>query len=187
MAARNIRLANEAWEALSRAQALLAHELTEADIWGDLLPLEYGVLHALSNAPHGLRISELRDDALLITQPGMSRLVIRLEARGLVERGDDPDDARASRIRLTPDGLAAQQRVGAAVARHVAETMNRALDPGDLAVLRDLSSGLLASARNERAAARAAQARGRTRKPAAQKKTHVPDEDADHVEKGNTP
>ncbi|MFI1093790.1 MarR family winged helix-turn-helix transcriptional regulator [Streptomyces sp. NPDC020917] len=147
--ARSIKLANEAWEALHRAQATIAMELTEADIWGDLLPSEYGVLHALSNAPRGLRISELRDDALLITQPGMSRLVIRLEARGLVGREDDPDDARACRIRLTPAGAEAQRLVGRAVARHVAEAMTRALGPGDLAVLRDLTTGLLASARRE--------------------------------------
>jgi len=150
--ARSVKLANEAWEALHRAQATIAMELTEADIWGDLLPREYGVLHALSNAPRGLRISELRDDALLITQPGMSRLVIRLEARGLVVREDDPDDARACRIRLTPAGVEAQRQVGTAVARHVAEAMTRALGPADLAVLRDLTTGLLASAQREGAA-----------------------------------
>ena len=54
-------------------------------------PREYGVLYALSTAPDGLRITELGEDVLL-TQPGMSRLVARLEARGLVERVDDPDD-----------------------------------------------------------------------------------------------
>ena len=42
---------------------------------------------------------------MLLTQPGMSRLVARLEARGLVQRVDDPDDARACRIRLTPAGV----------------------------------------------------------------------------------
>jgi DNA-binding MarR family transcriptional regulator len=148
--ASSVRLANEAWEALFRAQATIAGEFTDADYWGDLLPREYGVLYALSTAPDGLRITELRDDVLL-TQPGMSRLVARLEARGLVERQDDPDDARASRIRLTPAGVEAQQHAGTAHARHVARAMNRALDPEQLKVLRDLSLALLAAAQHEAA------------------------------------
>ena len=71
------------------------------------------MLYALSTAPDGLRITELGEDVLL-TQPGMSRLVARLEARGLVQRVADPDDARASRIRLTAAGVDAQRRVGRA-------------------------------------------------------------------------
>ena len=49
-----IRIANEAWEALFRAQATIARELTAGDVWGDLAPHEYGVLYALSTAPDGL-------------------------------------------------------------------------------------------------------------------------------------
>src|SRR3954451_12515577 len=94
------RIANEAWEALFRAQATVGGELTAADVWNELSPHEYGVLYALSTAPRGLRITELRSDVLL-TQPGISRLIARLEAMGLVERVEDPDDGRAFRIRLT--------------------------------------------------------------------------------------
>lgn len=75
------KIANEAWEALFRAQATIARELTAADVWGDVSPREYGVLYALSNAPNGLRITELGNDVLL-TQPGMSRLIARLETAG---------------------------------------------------------------------------------------------------------
>jgi DNA-binding MarR family transcriptional regulator len=77
----NARLANVAWEAMFRAQATLAREFEREGDWGDLLPREYGVLYALSTAPAGLRISDLGQDALL-TQPGISRLVGRLEKRG---------------------------------------------------------------------------------------------------------
>lgn len=142
------RLANEAWEAFHRAQATIVREFTRADIWGDIQPRDYSVLHALSNAPNGLRITELGDDVLL-TQPGMSRLVARLEARGLVAREEDPDDARASRIRLTPAGVESQRKVGTAVARHVTRAMNRALDRDQLEVLRDLSLTLRAAAEHE--------------------------------------
>jgi DNA-binding MarR family transcriptional regulator len=141
------RIANEAWEALFRAQATIARELTGGDVWGDLVPHEYGVLYALSTAPSGLRITELGADVLL-TQPGMSRLIVRLEARGLVERAADPQDARACRIRLTPAGVRAQRQVGAAHGRHVAAAMTRGLSREQLVALRDLSRSLTAASNN---------------------------------------
>src|SRR6476646_8478747 len=121
------KLANETWEALFRAQATIARELAAGEAWGELLPRDYGVLYALSGAPDGLRITELGEDVLL-TQPGMSRLIARLEAAGLVQRVPDPRDARACRIRLNPAGIATQRRIGRRHARHVAEAMNRNLD-----------------------------------------------------------
>jgi DNA-binding MarR family transcriptional regulator len=138
------RIANEAWESLFRAQATIARELIAADVWGDLAPHDYGVLYALSTAPNGLRITELGDDVLL-TQPGMSRLISRLEARGLVERTDDPSDARACRIRLTPTGVRQQREVGAAHGRHVAKAMTRTLSRAELLLLQDLCTTLISS------------------------------------------
>ena len=137
MATSRTRIANEAWEALFRAQATLAREFTDAEVWGELGPSEYGVLYALSDAPDGLRITELLDDVLL-TQPGMSRLIARLENRGFVERFDDPDDGRACRVRLSESGVRAQRAVGLAHGRHVAELMTRALSRDQLEQLRDL-------------------------------------------------
>jgi DNA-binding MarR family transcriptional regulator len=144
MAGANMRIANDAWEALFRAQATIGRELTEGDVWGDLAPREYGVLYALSAAPDGLRITELLDDVLL-TQPGMSRLIARLEERGLVERDDDPDDRRACRVRLTEAGVRAQRDVGLAHGRQVAEAMTRGLTRHDLLQLRDLCRALVSS------------------------------------------
>jgi DNA-binding MarR family transcriptional regulator len=139
---RTTRLANVAWESLFRAQATLALEFERTGDWGQLLPREYGVLYALSKARDGLRISELGDDALL-SQAGISRLVTRLVGRGLVEREDDPDDARACRIRLTTEGRRIQRVLGARHARQVAEAMSRALGPDELATLSQLTSTLL--------------------------------------------
>lgn len=139
------RLANEAWEAYYRAQATIARELIDADFWEGLLTREYAVLFALSTEVEGLRITELGDD-VLITQPGMSRLIARLEARGLVERVEDAADGRARRIRLTREGSALQRRVGAGVARRVAVALGRSLDDAQLTALRDLSLTLLSGA-----------------------------------------
>jgi DNA-binding MarR family transcriptional regulator len=142
------RIANEAWEALFRAQATIAQELGAEDVWDGLSPREYGVLYALSSAPRGLRITELRTDVLL-TQPGISRLIARLEAAGLVERVDDPDDGRACRIRLTDAGAHAQRDVGRRHGRHVAQTMARGLSAEQLRQLRDLCRALTAPANAE--------------------------------------
>jgi DNA-binding MarR family transcriptional regulator len=133
----NARIANETWEALFRAQATIAGELTARTAWADLLPREYGVLYALSSAPEGLRITDLGEDVLL-TQPGMSRLIARLEARGLVRRDDDPDDARACRVRLTRAGSEVQRTVGLSHAQRVTEQMTRHLDRQQLMQLGDL-------------------------------------------------
>ena len=104
-----------------------------------------------THAPHfpcfanlkGLRITELLEDVLL-TQPGMSRLIARLEERGLVARADDPDDRRACRVRLTRAGERAQREIGLAHGRHVAEAMTRILSREQLVQLRDLCRGLIA-------------------------------------------
>ncbi|MET7897875.1 MarR family winged helix-turn-helix transcriptional regulator [Streptomyces mirabilis] len=139
------RLANEAWEAMFRAQATLAREFEYEGDWGGFPPREYGVLYALAGAKDGLRITDLIDDALL-TQAGVSRLVARLEKRGLVERRPDPDDARACRIVLTAEGREMQRRLGRAHARHVTTAMTRALTREQLETLRELGRALIAAA-----------------------------------------
>jgi DNA-binding MarR family transcriptional regulator len=60
-----------------------------------------------------------------------------------VERVDDPDDARASRIRMTPAGVATQRHVGRAHARHVKDAMTRNLDRAELEQLLDLCRRLV--------------------------------------------
>jgi DNA-binding MarR family transcriptional regulator len=138
------RIANETWEALFRAQATVHRELAAADVWDRLSPSEYGVLYALSTHPDGLRITELSDDALL-TQAGISRLVARLEAAGLLERVADPSDGRASRIRLTEAGASAQRRVGLRHGHHVAQFMTSTFSTEQLEQLRALCQNLTES------------------------------------------
>jgi DNA-binding MarR family transcriptional regulator len=137
------KLANEAWEALFRAQRTIYGEFERSEeVWGSLAPTEYGVLYALSTAPGPLRITELCEDVLL-SQPGMSRLIARLEGKGLLERVEDPSDARASRVRMTAEGVATQRQVGAAHAREVGRLMARGLDRDELTQLRELCRKLM--------------------------------------------
>src|SRR5690606_912788 len=113
-------------------------EFAEADMWRGLQSTEYAVMLALAGEPDGLRITQLGED-VLITQAGMSRLILRLEKRGIVERVADAMDGRAQRIRLTSSGLALQRQVGRDVARRITTVMTRALDDTQLVALRDLS------------------------------------------------
>lgn len=136
------KLANETWESLFRAQMTIAAELTAGDVWGDLIPSDYGVLYALATAKSGLRMSELSKDVLL-SQGGLSRLIGRLEARGLVERQADPEDARASILRLSKAGAYLQRRVGAKHGRHVTEALSSRLSDEQLTTLRDLCKLIL--------------------------------------------
>jgi DNA-binding MarR family transcriptional regulator len=138
------RLANEAWEAMFRAQATLAREFRYEGDWDGFPPREYGVLYALAGAKDGLRITGLIGGALL-TQAGVSRLVARLEQRGLIERRPDPDDARACRVVLTAEGREVQRRLGQAHARHVTTAMTRTLTREQLQTLREISRALVAA------------------------------------------
>lgn len=144
------QLANETWEALFRAQATIARDLAEGDVWGELAPSEYGVLYALSSAPTGLRMSELRRDVLL-SQPGLSRLVARLESRGLIERYTDPEDGRASILRLSRSGRHVQRRVGTAHGRQVARALSSPLSAEDLTLLKTLCRRLAGPEAQEKA------------------------------------
>jgi DNA-binding MarR family transcriptional regulator len=105
------RLAVRTWESLFRVQARIGRALAQTRTWDEVSPREYGVLYELTRHKAGARLSDLQADELL-TQPGMSRLVSRLECRGLVKRSADPDDRRAARVSLTAAGREVQRRVG---------------------------------------------------------------------------
>jgi len=124
-------LANDAWEALLSAHAVLMKQFAAEDIWADVSMREYDVLYTLSKCPGPIRISELNRHVLL-SQPALSRLADRLAERGLVERRPDPADGRSVRLALTEAGRAAQRQIGRQHARGVARAMTAGLDPGEL-------------------------------------------------------
>ncbi|MHA7262456.1 MarR family winged helix-turn-helix transcriptional regulator [Arthrobacter sp. TMN-37] len=138
-----IRLANESWEALLQAETALARRFAADEIWDELSTREYDVLFTLSKADGGLGISEL-GRRILLSQPGMSKLVTRLEERGLVEKRSNQVDRREARILLTQAGTEAQKRVGRKHARAVADRMTSALSHAQLEQLRDLSRQITA-------------------------------------------
>jgi DNA-binding MarR family transcriptional regulator len=123
--------ANDAWESLLQAHAQVMRGFAAEDTWREVSMREYDVLYALSKCDVPQRIGELGRHVLL-SQPALSRMVDRLEARGLVVRTQDPDDARSVRIGLTQAGLDAQRTVGRSHGLSVAAVMTAALTPAEM-------------------------------------------------------
>jgi DNA-binding MarR family transcriptional regulator len=71
--------------------------------YDDLQPAHSAAIQPLWEEPEGARITTLAR-AARITKQSMSALIDHLETTGYVERVDDPDDARAIRVRLTARG-----------------------------------------------------------------------------------
>lgn len=89
----------------------IAHQATterftkwlETSEFKDVQPAHSAVIQPLWDEPGGLRITALAR-AGRMTKQSMSALVDQLEKGKYVERVDDPDDARATRVRLTTKG-----------------------------------------------------------------------------------
>jgi DNA-binding MarR family transcriptional regulator len=134
-AAASAREAAQTWESLFRAQVALMRRLLADDIWHDLNIREYDVLYTLSTAPGGaLRLREL-GEGMLVAQSSVSRMVDRLEARGLVTRSVPADDARGTLVTLTAEGRRLQRATGAEHVRSIAHYVAGALDAAELAEL----------------------------------------------------
>jgi DNA-binding MarR family transcriptional regulator len=140
-----VRLAAETWESLFRAQVAVMRRLQSGPAFRNLAVNEYDVLFTLSRCPSGwLRLNELNDNVLL-SQSSLSRLVDRLEKRGLVERTPAPDDGRGVLLRLTEEGAALQKEIGREHVRDIAELVGPALTAAEQRELLRLTEKLRAS------------------------------------------
>ena len=92
------------------------------------LPLSsYEVLLFLNQAPgHRMRMHELAQSVLL-TPSGLTRLVDRLEAEGLVARESCPTDRRGAFVALTPAGKARLRRAAPTHLKGIQEHFGRHL------------------------------------------------------------
>lgn len=135
------RLANDAWEALLTAHAVLMKQFAAEDVWQGLTMREYDVLYTLSKCAEPIRPAELNRHVLL-TQPALSRMVDRMVERGFVQRTRDPHDKRGVRLSLTPEGRAQQRRIGGRHAVGVARALTSALTDDDLHSLEQICAKL---------------------------------------------
>jgi DNA-binding MarR family transcriptional regulator len=94
-----------AWRGFLRVHSEITRQLDAELVAEHDLPLtSFEVLMYLAGSPDGrLRMSELAESVLL-SPSGATRLVDRLEKRGLVERGHCTEDARGSFAVITDEG-----------------------------------------------------------------------------------
>jgi DNA-binding MarR family transcriptional regulator len=91
--------------AVFRAANRLMEEFTSLLKPLDLSPAQYNVLRILRGAgPEGATCGEVID-RLIQRDPDVTRLLDRLERRGLIDRGRDSRDRRIVRTRITARGL----------------------------------------------------------------------------------
>ncbi len=111
---------------IRRCAALLQRELDKTFALFELTSWEFDVLATLrrSGAPYYLAPTALFS-SLMITSGTMTRQLQQLEARDLVSRMPNPNDARSMLVQLTPTGLAL---IDVAVQAHV-ENEKRVLAP----------------------------------------------------------
>lgn len=150
-----IRAATEAWESLFRAQVSVMRLLQADAAFSELTMREYDVLFNLSKCPTGwLRLNDL-NGSLLMSQPSLSRMVDRLEARGLLQRRQAPEDHRGVLIGLTDTGSELQKKIGREHVRSIGRTVGGALSAGELEQLLALTSKLRAKLGSAQHTARA--------------------------------
>ena len=123
-----------AWESLFRTQVALMRRFQADDVWHRLTMREYDVLYNLSRAPDGLRLRDLNEN-ILMAQSSLSRMVDRLEARGLVTRSVASDDARGTVVALTDAGRQLQRQTGREHVRAMEHYLGLALDDDELDTL----------------------------------------------------
>jgi DNA-binding MarR family transcriptional regulator len=107
-----------AWRSFLRAHAFVLRRLERDLVEATGLPLTwYDVLLQLAEAPQRrLRMADLAD-RILLSRSGLTRLVDRLQAEGLVTREPYPGDARGLYTVLTPAGF---ERLRGAAPTHLA-------------------------------------------------------------------
>ncbi|SDO29986.1 DNA-binding transcriptional regulator, MarR family [Microbacterium sp. ru370.1] len=125
----------------------------ELDIWlegaADLSHAEFGVLRCLSTSEdREIHMSRLAATAS-VTPSHLSRIVGRLERRGLLSRSTDPEDARRTLARLTGPGAELLNKVEPGYVAEVRARVFGLLDADQRNQLEDLAETILTPLRGE--------------------------------------
>lgn len=125
----------------------------ELDTWledsADLSHAEFGVLRCLSTGEdREIHMSRLAATAS-VTPSHLSRIVGRLERRGLLLRSTDPVDARRTLARLTESGATLIDEVEPGYAAQVRERVFGLLNSDQVNQLEDLAEAILTPLRGE--------------------------------------
>jgi DNA-binding MarR family transcriptional regulator len=126
-----------AWLNLLQAYSIVSARIeAELDAACGLSLPEHEVLVRLIQAPERrLRMFDLAS-LLLLSKSGVTRLVDRLERRGLVAREMSPEDRRVVHTRLSDEGAAAFHRARPVIAAAIEQYFSQHLTDSDVTELR---------------------------------------------------
>ena len=135
-----------AWHTFLATHAVLVERINRRLIGEELLPLEwYDVLLSLDKAPdQRLRMSELAA-AVLLSRSGLTRLVDRLEAAGLLRREHCRTDRRGSFAVLTEAGTASLRQTWPEYSRGIFEQFGSHLSDAEATQLTELLMRMLSA------------------------------------------
>lgn len=134
-----------AWLALLRTHARLWDQL-EAQMRHDhgLTIARYDVLAQLDMGGGRLKLGELASSVVL-SPSGLSKLLDRMQASGLIRREPDPLDARSTFASITPEGRSLVKRARQSHHALLRRTFGNALDDADAADLTRIMGRIAAS------------------------------------------
>ncbi len=137
-----------AWRAFITAHAALIGRIERDMAAARVIPLTwYDVLIELYEAPERrLRLHELAD-AVVLSRSGLTRLIDRLEAAGLLRREAATTDRRGAYAVLTDDGIAAMAAAWPVYARGITAYFARHLSDVEADLLTDALGRMLTGAR----------------------------------------
>lgn len=95
---------------LLRTTDVLSRRLVHVLKTEDLSATQYNVLRILRGAPEGLACGEIAG-RMITRDPDVTRLLDRLEKRGLISRDRETKDRRTVMARITPEGLTLLSRL----------------------------------------------------------------------------
>ena len=128
-----------AWSLLLATQTALVAAVEDALAQADLPPLAwYDVLWPLHEADRPLRMGELSAGVVTIGRTGLTRLVDRLAAAGMLKRTPSKTDRRGVEVAITAEGKRLLKRMWPVYATVVNSRFATVLDEGDAAQLTDL-------------------------------------------------
>lgn len=135
----SVRQSSETWESLFRAQVGVMRRIRQDPVFRELPIGEYDVLFNLSRCPTGwTRLNELNQH-LLISQPSLSRMVDRLEAKKLLHKRPAVADHRGVELALTDEGRALQRQIGSTHVHRIQEVLAPMLSPAEMDQLKALT------------------------------------------------
>jgi DNA-binding MarR family transcriptional regulator len=135
MAADTLGRWTPAWIALVRTHARLWDQVeTQMRHDSGLTMSRYDVLMQLDMAGGRLGLSELAS-TIVLSASGLSKLLDRMEASGLIRREPDPRDARSTFARITPRGRSLVKKARQSHHAWLQQAFGDALDDRDVADL----------------------------------------------------